>query len=127
MGDLTPVNEYDPVTKWLLTRANIYIHTYIYVCMCLQVHVHVYVHVYVYVYTYLGHINGFCPYITVFSVLTRGTLAAPTPRRRASEVRRADLRLVQLRRHEIQKLRRPNGSATGQVLLERSQKNGWDL
>lgn len=38
---------------------------------------------------------------------------------RAAQVRRADFRLMELLCHEIQKLRRPYGSATGQVLLER--------
>ena len=41
---------------------------------------------------------------------------------RAAKVRCADFRLMELLRHEIQKLRRPYGSATGQVLLERTDR-----
>ena len=37
-------------------------------------------------------------------------------------MRCADFRLMELLRHEIQKLRRPYGSATGQVLLERTDR-----
>ena len=108
-GNKNPSFSYDPVTKWFITHTYICIYIwdiymgYVHICTCIQ-----------FIYNMIS--------LSFPRLHFSQWLANLGCSSRAAKVRCADFRLMELLRHEIQKLRRPYGSATGQVLLERTDR-----